>query len=37
MDIIKPMDAILVKGSRYMKMEVIVNYLIAKYKKKVAD
>jgi len=37
MDIIKPMDAILVKGSRYMKMEVIVNYLIAKYKKKEAD
>ena len=37
MDIIKPMDTILVKGSRYMKMEVIVNYLIAKYKTKAAD
>ena len=33
--LIKPMDAILIKGSRYMKMEVIVNYLIMKYKIKV--
>ena len=28
--LIKPMDTILIKGSRYMKMEVIVNYLIMK-------
>jgi len=33
--LIKPMDTILIKGSRYMKMEVIVNYLIMKYKIKV--
>jgi UDP-N-acetylmuramoyl-tripeptide--D-alanyl-D-alanine ligase len=32
---IKPMDTILVKGSRYMKMEVVVNYLRDKYKIKV--
>ena len=35
-NLIKPMDTILIKGSRYMKMEVIVNYLIMKYKTKVA-
>ena len=33
--LIKPMDTILVKGSRYMKMEVVVNYLRDKYKIKV--
>ena len=33
--LIKPMDTILVKGSRYMKMEVVVNYLKDKYKIKV--
>jgi len=30
--LIKPMDTILVKGSRYMKMELIINFLIDQYK-----
>tara|TARA_B110000238_G_C16101399_1_gene428369 strand:- start:45 stop:1472 length:1428 start_codon:yes stop_codon:yes gene_type:complete len=35
--LIKPMDTILVKGSRYMKMELIIKYLIDQYKIKVSD
>jgi UDP-N-acetylmuramoyl-tripeptide--D-alanyl-D-alanine ligase len=30
--LIKPMDTILVKGSRYMKMELIIKFLIDKFK-----
>ncbi|MDB9761781.1 UDP-N-acetylmuramoyl-tripeptide--D-alanyl-D-alanine ligase [Alphaproteobacteria bacterium] len=30
--LLNPMDTILVKGSRYMKMELIINFLIDQYK-----
>ena len=30
--LINPMDTILVKGSRYMKMELIINFLIDQFK-----
>jgi len=32
MQLIKPMDTILVKGSRYMKMELIIKFLTDKFK-----
>ena len=35
--LIKPMDTILVKGSRYMKMELIINFLIDQFKIKASE
>ena len=35
--LINPMDTILVKGSRYMKMELIINFLIDQFKIKVSE